>query len=250
MICSEMNDDQRIVTYPIFKSHKNLFAFTTTRLTLEIEHVRFSNHRVNQLKLAEVLELNPEKLVFPGQTHSSCVRELTEHNGDPISETDALVTSTPGLCICVQTADCVPILLFDPEEKVIAAIHAGWRGTVGKIVKVAVQKMKTNYHCQAKNILAAVGPSIGADIYEVGEEVAKAARISIPNAEQTLRKNTSGKFHFNLWEANRQLLLESGLNKGNIEILGECSFGNCQKYYSARRDGLETGRMVSGIVLS
>ncbi len=250
MICSEMNDDQRIVTYPIFKSHKNLFAFTTTRLTLEIEHVRFSNNRANQLKLAEVLELNPEKLVFPGQTHSSCVRELAEHNGYPINETDALVTNTPGLCICVQTADCVPILLFDPEKKVIAAVHAGWRGTVGKIVKVAVQKMKTNYHCQAKNILAAVGPSIGADIYEVGEEVVEAARMSIPNAEQTLQKNTSGKFHFNLWEANRQLLLESGLKKGNIEILGECSFGNPQKYYSARRDGIETGRMVSGIVLS
>jgi hypothetical protein len=114
---------------------------------------------------------------------------------------------------------------------------------------VALGKMKSQYNCLPQNILSAIGPSISPDVYEVGNEVVSAVKKSIPNAEKTLIKNSSGKFHFNLWEANRQILLANHVIPDNIEVLGECSFSQTNKYFSARKEGIETGRMVSGIML-
>lgn len=244
-----MDNDAHFIRYKIFESFENVFAFTSTKQTLNIKNVRFSDHAFNKAKLAEVLTIQPEKVVFPKQTHTNCVAELYGIPEQPIDETDALVTNKTGICICVQTADCVPILLFDPVKNVVSAIHAGWRGTVGKIVEVAVRKMISNFDCMPENIVAAIGPSVSQEIYEVGDEVVEAAKKSIPNTELTLSKNDSDKFHFDLWEANRQLLLACGLKSVNIEILGECSFLEKDKYYSARRDGIKTGRIVSGIML-
>ena len=249
MLCSEMKNNNILVCYKVFESHKNLFAYTTVKETLGIPNVRFSDSEENRVKLAEVLDISPGKMVFPGQTHTSCVLHLNEYPRQPINDTDALVTNVPGLCICVQTADCVPILLFDPVKNVVSAVHAGWRGTVGKIVEGAVENMKNNYGSKPENILAAIGPSISSEIYEVGDEVVAAVHRSIPNSERTLRKNRSGKFHFDLWEANRQLLRSSGIPSGNIEIPGECTYLEKEKYYSARRDGIDTGRLVSGIMI-
>ena len=109
--------------------------------------------------------------------------------------------------------------------------------------------MVQKYNSLPKNIVAAIGPSISPDIYEVGNEVVKEVENSIPNAEILLKRNSSGKFHLNLWEANRQILLVNGLAEKNIEILGECSFTQTSKYFSARKEGINTGRMVSGIML-
>ena len=134
-----------LIRYSIFQSHTNICAFTTTRSTLPVERVRYSNMSENKAKLAEVLALKTNQMVFPDQTHSSCVAAIQEVPDAVILETDALVANQSGLCLCVQTADCVPVLLFDPVAKVIAAIHAGWRGTVGGIVANAVGKMTTNY---------------------------------------------------------------------------------------------------------
>lgn len=238
-----------LIRYDIFQPFKTICAFTTTKSTLPVERVRYSNAPENIAKLADVLALKTNQMVYPDQTHSSCVAEVAEFPEAIISETDALVTNQSELCLCVQTADCVPVLLFDPKAKVIAAIHAGWRGTVGGIVENALSKMKTNYGASAKNIVAAIGPSISPEIYEVGDEVVAAARKSIPNVETTLHKNGKGNYHFNLWEANRKLLLKSGVVQQNIQVLGACSFSEAEKYYSARRDGVETGRMVSGIMI-
>lgn len=244
-----MDNHPHLLRYKIFEPHKNLFAFTSTKQTLGINKIRYSNVPENKIRLAEALNVHPDNLVFPNQTHTNCVVDLFEHPGKPIEDTDALLTSKTGLCICVQTADCVPILLFDPVKKVVSAVHAGWRGTVGKIVEVAVLKMVSNYKSSPKNIIAAIGPSISPEVYEVGNEVVEAARKSIPNSEKTLLKNSSGNFHFNLWEANRQLLLACGVKSVNIEILGECSFLEKEKYYSARAEGIDTGRMVSGLMI-
>ncbi|MDX8337706.1 peptidoglycan editing factor PgeF [Draconibacterium sp. IB214405] len=243
-----MDKKPDLIRYNIFEPFTNLCAFTTTKSTLPIENIRYSNVPENKAKLANALALEVGQMVYPDQTHSSCVVDVNEVPDKVISETDALVTSQSELCLCVQTADCVPVLLFDPEAKVVAAIHAGWRGTVGGIVEKALVKM-TNYGASTENIVAAIGPSISSEIYEVGDEVVNAARESIPNVELTLRKNGTGKTHFNLWEANRQLLLKNGVPAQNIEVLGACSFSEDEKYYSARRDGVNTGRMVSGIML-
>jgi copper oxidase (laccase) domain-containing protein len=109
--------------------------------------------------------------------------------------------------------------------------------------------MVQKYKSSPENIVAAIGPSISADIYEVGNEVVEEVKKSIPNAELLLHKNSSGKYHVNLWEANRQILLENGLSEKHIEILGECSFSQGNKYFSARKEGIDTGRMVSGIMM-
>lgn len=244
-----MDRNRNLIRYDIFQPFSNIYAFTTTKSTLPVERVRYSNMPENKAKLAEVLALKTNQMVFPDQTHSSCVAAIREVPDAVISETDALVTNESGLCLCVQTADCLPVLLFDPVAKVIAAIHAGWRGTVGGIVANAVSKMTTNYGAAAKNIVAAIGPSISPEIYEVGDEVVAAARKSIPNVETTLHKNGKDNYHFNLWEANRQMLLKSGVVQQNIQILGACSFSEAEKYYSARREGADTGRMVSGIMI-
>lgn len=244
-----MDNSPHFVQYKIFERFNKLFAFTTTKQTLNTEQIRFTNEPLNKAKLASLLAIEPENLIFPKQTHTNCVVDITGFPATELDETDALVTNKSGICICVQTADCVPILLFDPVKKVTSAVHAGWRGTVGRIVALAIQKMVSNYGSLPENIVAAIGPSISPEIYEVGNKVVEAAQKSIPNAGLTLRKNSSGKFRFNLWEANKQLLLACGLKSPNIEILGECSFLEKEKYYSARRDGFETGRMVSGIML-
>ncbi len=249
-----MDKDNNLTQYKIFEGFKNLLAFTTTKQSLADENPIFTGDSPELFKncrkqLAAKLGINSNQFVFPRQTHTNCVAEILEIPETEIDETDALVTNQPGICLCVQTADCVPILLFDPVQNVIAAVHAGWRGTVNKIVKVAINKMVDEYHSSPKNILVAIGPSISPEIYEVGDEVVEAVRNSIPNYKITLHKNSNGKFHFNLWEANRQLLLSIGIFSENIEILGECSFKNSNKYFSARKEGIDTGRMVSGVML-
>lgn len=249
-----MDNLQNLVQYKIFENHKNILAFTNTKQTLKKSNSRFTGDSTilveeNRKELAAVLGIKNSQLVFPRQTHTNCVKEILDIPQSEITETDGLVSNQSGICLCIQTADCVPILLFDPIKKVISAIHAGWRGTVNKIVEVAVQKMISEYNSSPKNILATIGPSISPEIYEVGDEVVNAVKESIPNSEQTLWKNKSRKFHFNLWEANRQLLIQVGLHTNNIEVLGKCSYQNSDKYYSARKEGIDTGRMVSGIMI-
>jgi len=254
MNCSEM-DKKKFKTYPVFASCSNLLTFSTTRATFsENEFPRFTGEPAEEMKqnraqLAAVLEIRPEQLVFPRQTHTNCVVDLERIPENEITETDALVTNQPGICLCVQTADCVPVLLFDPVNNVVAAVHAGWRGTVKKIAEAAVLTMQKKYHSNPKNILAAIGPSIGPEVYEVGHEVVTAVQKNLLFPDKMLQKNASGKFHFNLWEANRQILLAAGLKEENIHVSEECTFQEEEKYYSARREGIQTGRIVSGIML-
>jgi YfiH family protein len=249
-----MFEKHSFIRYQIFNPYQNLVAFTSTKQTFTTDKTRFTGdspeiYTENRQQLAEKLGIEPEKLIFPRQTHTNCVAEVDGIPDCEITETDALVTQLKGVCICVQTADCVPILLYDFEKSVIAAVHAGWRGTVKKIAAAAVQKMSNKFGSHPANIIAAIGPSISQAIYEVGSEVTEAVLSSIPNAEKAIHLKPTGKNHIDLWEANRQVLIESGLLPKNIEILGECSFSENSKYFSARKEGADTGRMVSGIML-
>lgn len=249
-----MDKNQNLVQYKIFESHKNLIAFTTTKLSSKRKTPRYTGNNFDLIKknreeLAFQLGIKTNQFIFPQQTHTNCVAEILEIPDLEIKETDALITNKSGICLCVQTADCVPIILFDPVKNIISAVHAGWRGTVSKIVEKTVQKMISNYSSSPENILVAIGPSISPKIYEVGNEVILAVKKSVPNAELALSKKNSKKNHLNLWEANKQILLSMGIQSQNIEILGECSFQKNDKYFSARKEGIETGRMVSGVML-
>lgn len=249
-----MDKNTVLIQYKLFEPFKNLIAFSTTKKSFKNPAPRFTGDSTeifqsNRKQLAKLLGIESKQLVFPRQTHTNCVVELSKIPENEVKETDALVTDQSGICLCIQTADCVPILLFDPIQKVISAVHAGWRGTVQKIPEVAILKMILKYNSSPNNIVALIGPSIGPGVYEVGDEVIQHVQKNIPNPEKALYKNDNKKFHFNLWEANKQVLLHCGLKIENIEITEECSFSENEKYYSARRDGVDTGRMVSGIML-
>jgi hypothetical protein len=167
-----------------------------------------------------------------------------------IDNTDALITGEPGLFVCVQTADCVPVLLFDPVKKVVAAVHAGWKGTISKIAGKTVAKMTESFGCNPADIIAGIGPSIHMHAYEVGPEVVEAVEANFSNSPALLKPSmNAGHAYFDLWEANQSILQEAGIQEENIEVIGLCSFEHTDLFFSARREGSETGRMVSGIKL-
>ena len=163
---------------------------------------------------------------------------------------DALVTNVPGVCIAVSTADCVPVLLYAPDVKTVAAIHAGWRGTVQRIVAKTVRFLIDEYGADPCLMKAGIAPSIGPDAFEVGEEVVDAFREVGFEMPRILKRNVdTGKAHIDLWEANRLQLLSEGLSTGHIELAGICTYTHPDDFFSARRLGIKSGRILSGIIV-
>ncbi len=245
-----------VFKFESFKKYKNIAHFVTTKEGWVGNKPRFTGDSESiyagyRKELAVSCELDADQFVFPRQTHSDRVVVVTSENfTNTIDDTDALITNEPGIFICVQTADCVPILLFDPVKKVVAAIHAGWKGTISKIAKKTIGQMTEKFGCNPADIVAGIGPSIHIHAYEVGPEVVEAVEASFSNSPALLKPSMNeGRAYFDLWEANQTVLMESGIQEENIELMGLCSFEQADLFYSARRDGTDTGRMVSGIRL-
>ena len=175
---------------------------------------------------------------------------------DELDGYDAMITDLPGVAIGVRTADCIPVLLYDPVKKAAAAIHSGWRGTVSKIIGKTVIKMQGTYASQPSDILAFIGPGICVDCFQVGEEVAlkfKETGFDI-NSLWSFRgpktgNGMEGGHHIDLKEACRQTLVESGLKNENIQITGLCTYDDNDLLYSARREGIECGRNITAIMI-
>ena len=160
---------------------------------------------------------------------------------------DAFVTNLPGVAIGVRTADCVPVLLYDPVERVVAAVHAGWKGTVLHISKGALEAMGQEFGSRPENLLAVIGPSIGPDSFQVGEEVAeKFKEAGFPMDE--IWSFMSGGHHIDLWKANRWLLEHLGIPPESIEVVGIDTF-TTPSLFSARREGVACGRIINAIML-
>jgi YfiH family protein len=164
-------------------------------------------------------------------------------------ECDGIVTDQPGIMIAVCVADCVPILLHDPVKGVVAALHAGWQGTVGNIAGKGVEAMKSMFGCNPKDILAAIGPSISACCYEVDAPVRDAFKKAGAAWDLYTEEHGEGKWMLNLAAANRQLLIDAGLAFGQIESEELCVCCNQELFFSYRRDGGDTGRQVGFIML-
>jgi hypothetical protein len=246
-----------VFKFESFKSYKNIVHFITTKEGWTSGNKpRFTGDEEREYaefrkELAVSGEWETTQFVFPRQTHSDHVAVVHEANHVlAIADTDALITNLPGLFVCVQTADCVPVLLYDPEKKVVAAIHAGWKGTISKIAAKTVYRMTEDFGCSPADIIAGIGPSIHIHAYEVGPEVVKAVESNFKNFTALLKPSLNdGHAFLDLWEANKTILEESGISEENIEVIGLCSFEHPDLFYSARRDGTDTGRMVSGICL-
>ncbi|MFB3897925.1 MAG: peptidoglycan editing factor PgeF [bacterium] len=184
--------------------------------------------------------------VIPGSMRGCGARDY--HSAIPA--TDAMVTNTPNICLMILTADCVPILLFDPIKKVIGVAHAGWKGTINFIAQQVVKAMQEQFGSAPSDILAGIGPSIGPCCYEVGSDVIMEFKSVMPAAlNLILKKNRNDKGHLNLWSANKIQLIQSGVLEKNIEIAELCTRCHAEIFYSARKDGIQTGRFGTGIML-
>jgi YfiH family protein len=209
----------------------------------------------NRALLANKIGIDGYKILYASQVHSGDVKVIDEEAvADGIlqinPETDAMVTHIPGICLMVMVADCVPVLLFDPVKNVIAVIHAGWRGTVQKIVGNTIAAMQTNYGSNPSDLIAAIGPSIGPCCYQVGEEVKLSVESSFGSTEGYLvKQKESEKFNFDLWFSNHKQLTDKGLKVENIEVAGICTKCNSDIYYSSRASGGITGRFAAGLCI-
>lgn len=177
-------------------------------------------------------------LSLPRQTHSDHVQYVSAA-GRP-DDTDAVFTDVPGLCLAVKTADCIPILLYDHRRRSIAAIHAGWKGTVQYIVQKTVVAMGSD----GLDLSAIIGPGISLESFEVGEEVYARFRSQGFPMERIARRWPSGKWHIDLWDANRWILEQCGVT--DIYTAGEDTMTS-PLYYSARRETINTGRNYNWI---
>jgi len=202
-------------------------------------------------ELSKSLNISENQLFIPKQTHSDLVAVVSgSTTADDLVGKDALITNENGLCLVVQTADCVPVLLFDPVNKAIGVVHSGWRGTVAKLVQKTVGRMTVEYGTNPADLIAGIGPSINKYAYEVGKDVITPVIEQFDNCHELLSPSMrDGKAFFDLWEANRTLLTGSGVLPGNIEIMGMCSYELGDLFFSARRDGADTGRMASCLMM-
>ena len=208
-----------------------------------------------RLTLAMQLGVDLDDLVMPRQTHSCRVAVINERfraldidkQEAALEGVDALVTSLKGVVIGVNTADCVPIVLVDGQAGVIAVAHAGWRGTVGRIGEAVVKEM-CRQGASADHIQAALGPSICQECFEVGDEVVEAFKQAHFNLDDIVTRNAAtGKAHIDLRTANRAVLVAAGVPVGNIVESQHCSRCEHDRFFSARRLGINSGRTFTGI---
>ena len=217
----------------------------------------------NRRLLAVELGVDESRIILPHQTHGVETRQIA---GDFLSlpanvrqmileGVDAVMTNMKGVCIGVSTADCIPIILYDANHHAACAVHAGWRGTVARILLKAVADMRLAYGTEAAQLKAVVGPGISLDAFEVGNEVyeefANANFDMTPISKQIKVKGSDFEFkwHIDLPECNRQQLVMAGVKEENIQMCRICTYSNTQDYFSARQLGKDSGRIFTGIML-
>jgi hypothetical protein len=179
----------------------------------------------NRRRAAAAVGAGLDDLVFARQVHGAAVHVVTAADrgragapGGTVGDADALVTSDPGTVLAVLVADCVPVVLYDPRARVLACVHAGWRGTVARATGAALAAMET-LGARAADVIAGIGPAIGPDRYQVGAEVADAARDAF-GPQPFLHPDGTGAWLFDLWAANRFLLRAAGVPDRNIHVAG------------------------------
>ncbi len=211
--------------------------------------------RINRERLCGDLGFPPGQVALAEQVHGDGVGRVTEGAATPVPAVDALMTNVPGVLLLMLYADCAPVYLFDPSRRVIGLVHAGWRGTAANIVGKTVGAMRLAYDITPGQCLAAVGPCIGGESYEVGAEVADqfrnfaggknsgASTAVFPKDEMT------GTYLLNLRQIIFMQLLAAGLTGEAIAVCDEDTVRNRRDFFSFRRDGARTGRMGAFLAL-
>lgn len=206
----------------------------------------------NKRRIAAAIGVEVEDMTFTHQTHTTNVAVVREENrGTRFMETDGMVTNVPGICLVTFYADCVPLYFVDPVKKAIGMSHSGWRGTVGKIGKVTIEKMTEVYGSNPEDLVVAIGPSICQDCYEVSEDVIKQFKANFAEGiwpELFYQKN-NGKYQLNLWKANEHVFLETGVKKENIAVTNVCTHCNPDILFSHRTTGNMRGNLSAFLAL-
>ncbi len=215
----------------------------------------FDDVKENRRSLCQLLEITTDHLIMPHQTHGTQIRLIDDHFLDQddsgrhhlLEGVDALITRERKVCIGVSTADCIPLILYDPVHHACGVVHAGWRGTVARIVNHALSAMVEHFSSQPKDIMAVIGPGISLDAFEVGQEVYDAfSQSDFPMHLIAVRYE---KWHINLPLCNRLLLTDAGVADCHIHEAAVCTFNNPHEFFSARRLGVLSGRILTAIML-
>ncbi len=226
--------------------------------------------RRNREALCHLLGVEDDRLLMPHQVHKTeivvvdeaLLRLPVEERALRLEGVDALMTDVAGVCIGVSTADCIPVLLYDKKLRAVCAIHAGWRGTVQRIVEKSVQRMAEVYGTQPCDIVAQIGPGIHLESFEVGDEVYDAFAQAGFDMEPISRKFPQhdgespshstllpSKWHIDLPECNRLQMVKAGVAENKITVSPVCTFRQSDMFFSARRLGINSGRIFTGILL-
>ncbi len=280
-ITEPLNNGVAVVQFPAFSGFPELKHAFSTRMGGVSEGIystmnfRFGigdtdeNVLENYRRIFEALEIPWGSEVFTQQTHSVNVRvATTEDRGIgigrevPYKDIDGLVTDVPGLALTIFTSDCVPVYLYDPVRKAIGVCHAGWRGTVGGISAKTAELMIETYGCNASNILAVIGPSIGPECFEVGEEVADEFRKAFgesviirrskakPSDCECDKAEKYRKPHVDLWRANVLSLMSAGLTEKHISVSGLCTMCHPDIVFSHRATAGKRGSNAGFLMIS
>ncbi len=201
-------------------------------------------------EVAGYFGIDTEHVITLQQVHGEQVVTIDSGNYRRVGmmQADAMISRSPGIAVGVETADCVPILLVDPATPAIAAIHAGWRSTVKKIVRKTAGKMKNEFGSDPAGLIAAIGPAIGPECYEVDEPVMGHVREAFPFWRDVTAPRRSGRWDLDLVKANRIELVHIGVPENQIHSLGLCTSCRSDLFYSFRAEG-RTGRMLSAIMI-
>ena len=255
------------ITFPkLDKTEGQLHAFSTRTGGVSTGDTASMNFSFTLDKSADAVKENfrifcdavgfdPEKLVLSQQTHTSNIRKvIAEDFGKGVwterdySDVDGLVTDVKGAVLVTQYADCTPLIFFDHVKKVAATSHAGWRGTVAEIGKKTVRIMATDYGCDPKNIIAAIGPCIDKCCYEVDDPVIdEIKKLDYLDLSACYTEKRNGRYMLSLKEVNRQILINAGILPQNIDVSDLCTCCNADFLHSHRKTGGKRGTLAAFI---
>ena len=202
----------------------------------------------NRKRIALSLNISEDSFYDVWQVHSKkvVVAEKPRRIGENHIQADGIITEKQNIAILMLFADCVPILFYDPHKKVIGGAHAGWQGTFKKVAAETILSMQKEFDCNPEDIIAMIGPSIGVDHYEVGENVIAAARSALKQSDEIIER-VDGRYHVNLQLANQLILQDVGVKQ--IEQANICTMCHTQDWFSHRGEKSKTGRFAAVITL-
>ncbi|MCK8824662.1 peptidoglycan editing factor PgeF [Fuchsiella alkaliacetigena] len=211
----------------------------------------------NRKRFCKELGVDARNLVAGEQVHGDAIKIVTKQERgkgaldqqSAIAATDALITAQPGVALSSYYADCVPIIILDPVQQVVALAHGGWKGTLKRIAQQTVLKMQEEFNSPIEEVLVGIGPSIGPCCYEVDEYVINPLQEAFAYWEQLVAEVSENKWKLDLWKSNSCQLEEIGVLKKNIIVSQICTACNTDHLYSYRAESGRTGRMASLIQL-